>query len=69
MQINIEDIDVEKLRNDIINYYQSAMFIVSPLAMIDMQQAQNASDDWIIKKAFDLKIDLSKYVKTRTNYK
>ena len=65
MYINIEDIDVEKLRNDIINYYQSAMFIVSPLAMIDMQQAQNASDDWIIKKAVELKMNLNDYIKRR----
>ena len=65
MYINIEDIDVEKLRNDIINYYQSAMFMVSPLAMMDMQQVQNATDEWIIKKAIDLKIDLNKYIKQK----
>lgn len=65
MYINIEDIDIERLRNDIINYYQSAMFMVSPLAMMDMQQAQNATDEWIIKKAIDLKIDLNKYIKQK----
>ena len=63
MYINIEDIDVEKLRNDIINYYQSAMFMVSYLAMMAMQQAQSASDEWIIKKAIELKFDLNKYIK------
>lgn len=63
MYINIEDIDVEKLRNDIINYYQSAMFMVSSIAMMDMQQAQSASDEWIIKKAIELKFDLNKYIK------
>lgn len=56
MYINIEDI--KRLRNDIINYYQSAM--VSTLAMMDMQQVQNATDEWIIKKTIDLKIDLNK---------
>lgn len=65
MYINIEDIDIERLRNDIINYYQSAMFMVSPLAMMDMQQVQNATDEWIIKKAIDLKIDLNKYIKQK----
>ena len=61
MYINIEDI--KRLRNDIINYYQSAM--VSTLAMMDMQQVQNATDEWIIKKAIDLKIDLNKYIKQK----
>lgn len=37
MYINIEDIDIERLRNDIINYYQSAMFIVSPCSKYKMQ--------------------------------
>ena len=61
--IDINDIDIEKLRNDLIEYFTSAMFIVSPVALVDLTEVENASDEKVIKIALDNKLDLSKYIK------
>ena len=61
--IDINDIDIEKLRNDLIEYFTSAMFIVSPVALVDLTEVENASDEKVIKIALDNKFDLSKYIK------
>lgn len=63
MNIDINDIDIEKLRNDLIEYFTSAMFIVSPVALVDLTEVENASDEKVIKIALDNKFDLSKYIK------
>lgn len=63
MNIDINDIDIEKLRNDLIEYFTSAMFIVSPVALVDLTEVENASDEKIIKIALDNKFDLKKYIK------
>ena len=55
--------DIEKLRNDLIEYFTSAMFIVSPVALVDLTEVENASDEKVIKIALDNKFDLSKYIK------
>ena len=63
MNIDINNIDIEKLRNDLIEYFTSAMFIVSPVALVDLTEVENASDEKVIKIALDNKFDLSKYIK------
>ena len=63
MNIDINDIDIEKLRNDLIEYFTSAMFIVSPVALVDLTEVENDSDEKVIKIALDNKFDLSKYIK------
>lgn len=63
MNIDINDINIEKLRNDLIEYFTSAMFIVSPVALVDLTEVENASDEKIIKIALDNKFDLKKYIK------
>ena len=63
MNIDINDIDIEKLRNDLIEYFTSAMFIVSPVALVDLTEVENARDEMVIKIALDNKFDLSKYIK------
>ena len=65
LEINIEDIDIEKLRNDIISYYGSAMFMVNPIAMMDLQEIQKATDEEVVKKAIELKMDLRKYIEQK----
>lgn len=63
MNIDINDIDIEKLRNDLIEYFTSAMFIVSPVALVDLTEVENASDEELIQIALDNKFDLRKYLK------
>lgn len=63
MNIDINNIDIEKLRNDLIEYFTSAMFIVSPVALVDLTEVENASDEKVIKIALDNKFDLKKYIK------
>ncbi len=65
MYINIEDINILKLRKDLIDYYTSAMFIVSPMAIMDLTKVEKASDQELVKIAMDNKFDLSKYLKSR----
>lgn len=64
MDININDIDINKLKRDLIDYYTSAMFIASPLAIMDLDKVERASDKEIVEIAIDNKFDLNKYIKT-----
>lgn len=68
MNIYINDIDIEKLRNGLIEYFTSAMFIVSPVALVDLTEVENARDEMVIKIALDNKFDLSKYIKYKKIY-
>ena len=55
-------LDYERLRNDLMNYYGTAMMSGFPMAVIDLSKIQNASDEELIKIANDNKIDLEDYV-------
>lgn len=63
MNIDINDIDIEQLRKDLIEYFTSAMFMVSPIALMDLTEVENATDEQVIKIALDNKFDLRKYLK------
>lgn len=63
MIIDVEIVDVDKLRNDLIEHFTAAMFIVSPVAMIDLNKVESASNEEIIKMAIENKFDLNKYLK------
>ena len=67
MYINIEDIDINQLRKDLIDYYTSAMFIVSGAAMIDLINVEKATDEEIIKIAINNNFDLNNYINIRKN--
>ena len=58
----MQDIDIDLLRQDLIDYFTSAMFMVSPVALVDLTEVENASDDKIIKIALDNGFDLNKYI-------
>lgn len=45
------EIDIEKLRKDLIDYYGTAMFNASPLAIIELTKVENASPQELINKA------------------
>lgn len=57
MVINIED-----LRKDLIDYFTSAMFMVSPSAMMDVQRVEQASSEELIEIAQQCKFDIDKYI-------
>ena len=63
MDIYIEDIDIKRLRKDLIDYYTSAMFIASPIAIMDLTKVEHADEEKLIKIAIDNKFDLRKYLK------
>ncbi|MBR3161339.1 MAG: hypothetical protein IKF19_01250 [Bacilli bacterium] len=65
MYINIDDINIEKLRKDLIDYYTSAMFIASPIAILDLTKVEKANDEEIVTIAINNKFDLNNYLKSR----
>ena len=54
-------IDVEKLRQDLIDYYGTALFNASPYAIVELQKIENAAYEELIKIAKDNNFDLNKY--------
>ena len=61
--MNIENIDYEKLRADLIDYFGSAMFVGLPMAIMDLSNIETASYEELIKIAKKNKFDLTKYQK------
>lgn len=55
------EINIEKLKQDLIDYFGTAMFNASPLAMIELSKVENASDEKLIEIALNNNFDLSKY--------
>lgn len=66
--LDIEDIDIERLRQDLINEVTAAMFIVSPIAMMDLTKIENASDEELIKIAVNHGYNLNDYIKNNKRY-
>ncbi len=58
----MENIDIDRLRNDLKDYYGTAAFNVSPVAFMDMFDIDNLSDEEVILKAYELNFDLDDYV-------
>ena len=56
------EIDVDKLREDLKEYFTGAYFCASPVALIDLTEVETATDEEIIQIAIRNKIDLSNYV-------
>jgi len=54
------EIDIERLREDLINYYGTAISY-NPQAVIDLSIVENASYQQLINIALSLNIDLSNY--------
>ena len=63
MSVNISEIDVEKLREDLKEHFTAAMFMVSPIALVDVSKVENATSEEVIQIALDNKFDLTKYLK------
>ena len=62
MEIDLDDIDIERLRSDLSDYFTSAMFIASPVALIDLTRVENASDEELIRIAIANHFNILDYV-------
>lgn len=56
-----ENINTERLRKDLLDYFGSAMVSGFPMAMMDVSRVENASDDTLIRIASENGVDLGKY--------
>jgi len=69
MYIDLTEINLEKLRKDLIEHYTAAMYMVSPIAMMDIERVKNASDEELVQIALNNKINLNNYKVKRSIYK
>ena len=56
-----KNIDINKLRDDLINYFGTAMFNASPLAIIELSKVEKANDKQLIEIAIKNNFDLKDY--------
>lgn len=54
------NIDIERLRRDLIDYFGTAMSVL-PTAMMELSQVENASPEKLIEIAWKNGFDLRKY--------
>ena len=55
------EIDFERLRRDLIDYYGTAATNGFPMAIIEINNIENASNEQLIKIAIQIGLDLDKY--------
>ena len=55
------NIDTETLREDLINYFGTAMYY-NKIAMIDLIKVENCNDEELIKIAIENGFNLNKYI-------
>jgi len=54
-------IDIDELRNDLIDYFGTAMSSGMSVAIIDLSKVENASPEELVKIAIANGFDISKY--------
>lgn len=64
----MDNIDIEKLRKDLIDYFESAMFNGFPAAIVELGNVEKASDYELLKIAKDNGFNLKKYEKDDREY-
>ena len=66
----MNEIDYEKLRNDLIDYYGTASYNGFPIAIIELSNVENASYEELINIAIKNNFNLNNYKKEEIkNYK
>ncbi len=55
------DLDISRLRDDLEDYYGTAMFSGMPMAVIDLSQAETASPQELVDMAQRAGFDLGRY--------
>lgn len=63
----MEEINIEELRKDLINYFGTAMQMY-PVAMIELSQVETASEEELINIAIKNGFDLDNYITNNENY-
>ena len=64
MALDINEIDIERLRQDLISYYVGAAYMLNAAAALEpIERLQNASDKDVYTAAIAANIDLSRYKK------
>lgn len=56
------ELDFERLRNDLMDYYGTAMCSGFGMAVVDLVKIQNASYEKLIEYAQECNIDIEKYI-------
>ncbi len=56
------NIDIELLREDLINYLGCSVFTVNPAIMLDLEKVRYGSDEEVIDIALTYGIDLNNYL-------
>lgn len=55
------ELDYQRLRADLIDYFGTGMFNASPIAMIELSKVENANPQELIQIALRNNFDLSNY--------
>ena len=63
MEIDYNDFDFDSLRSDLEDYFTSAYFIVSPLAIKELSEVEDASEIELIQIAQKNGFNLNNYIK------
>ena len=61
MNINIDEIDIERLRKGLIEFYTGVMYKISPIAMSDIDKIEHASDEELVNIAIKNHVNLEEY--------
>lgn len=64
-----KEIDIERLRKDLIDYFGTAMYNSSPLAIIELSKIEKANDNELIQIAIKNNIDLFEYTYNNSKYR
>ena len=66
MDIDINLIDIEKLRNDLINHFYGLAYVVSPVAFMNVAEVEKATPEELVEIAINNGFSIENYlVKTR----
>ncbi len=66
MEIDVNSIDIERLRNDLINEFMGIAFAISPVAFMNVAEVEKADEDKLIEIAKNNGFNIENYlVKTR----
>jgi hypothetical protein len=66
MGIDIEKINIEVLRNDLINYFMGLAYVVSPVAFMNVAEVEKATPEELVEIAINNGFSIENYlVKTR----
>lgn len=63
MDIDIRDIDIVRLRKDLIEHFTATIFCVSKAALVDLSKVENANVEEVVRIAIENHFNLNNYLK------